>query len=123
MRMKKIPHPLPLPTPAEIELAKTDADARKRVRNQMLRVRRRDEEIARLTAENTDADVYGDDGDLGELCDLGDNYDDDPVIRYVCFLLVFADVLPCAASCALVLARRIAISGLLRVRTTQHTGM
>ncbi len=120
MRMKKIPHPLPLPTPAEIDLAKTDADARKRVRNQMLRVRRRDEEIARLTAENADADVYGDDGDLG---DLGDNYDDDPVIRYVRLLLVIADVLPCAASCAPVLASRIAISGLLRVRTTQHTRM
>ena len=115
--MKKIPRPLPLPTPAEIDLAKTDADARKRVRNQMLRVRRRDEEIARLNAENADAHVYGDDGDLG------DNYNDDPVIRYVCLLLVLADVLPCAASCAPVLASRIAISGLLRVRTTQHTGM
>ena len=57
--MKKIPRPLPHPSPAEIELAKTDVDARKRVRNQMLRVRRRDEEIARLTAEIADC-VRGD---------------------------------------------------------------
>ena len=69
--MKKIPCPLPEPSPAEIELAKTDADARKRVRNQLLRVRRRDEEIARLTAENADC-VYGD-VDVG---DHGDVYDD-----------------------------------------------
>jgi hypothetical protein len=43
--MMKIQHPLPAPTPAQIELAKTDADARKRVRNQMLRAKRREEEI------------------------------------------------------------------------------
>jgi len=56
--MKKIPCPLPLPSPAEIERAKTDADARRRVRIQQLRVKRREEEIARLTAENTDAGVH-----------------------------------------------------------------
>ena len=79
--MKKIPCPLPEPSPAEIELAKTDADARKRVRNQLLRVRRRDEEIARLTAENADC-VYGDVDavDHGDVFDdLADNYAD----RYV----------------------------------------
>ena len=79
--MKKIPCPLPEPSPAEIELAKTDADARKRVRNQLLRVRRRDEEIARLTAEIADC-LYGgvdavDHGDVFD--DLADNYAD----RYV----------------------------------------
>ena len=79
--MKKIPCPLPEPSPAEIELAKTDADARKRVRNQLLRVRRRDEEIARLTAEIADC-LYGgvdavDHGDVFD--DLADNDAD----RYV----------------------------------------
>ena len=72
--MKKIPCPLPAPTTAEIELAKTDADARKRVRNQLLRVRRRDEEIARLTAENADC-VYGG-VDAVDAVDHGDVYDD-----------------------------------------------
>lgn len=123
--MKKIPHPLPPPTPAEIELAKTDADARKRVRNQMLRVRRREEEIARLTAEITDPTVCddGDLGDLGDLCDLDDNYTTDPVIRYVRPVMVFIDVLPCATACALVLAHRIAVSGYFPVRTVQHAGL
>jgi hypothetical protein len=78
--MKKIPCPLPEPSPAEIELAKTDADARKRVRNQLLRVRRRDEEIARLTAEIADC-LYGgvdagDAGDAGDAVDHGDVFDD-----------------------------------------------
>ena len=81
VRMKKIPHPLPLPTPAEIDLAKTDADARKRVRNQMLRVRRRDEEIARLTAENADC-LYGDMGGMDNDCAM-DNYVMDDADRYV----------------------------------------
>jgi hypothetical protein len=90
--MKKIPCPLPDPSRAEIELAKTDADARKRVRNQMLRVRRRDEEIARLTAENADG-VCGDcpDGDVDavdavDAVDHGAVYDDladDDADRYV----------------------------------------
>ena len=87
--MKKIPCPLPEPSPAEIELAKTDADARKRVRNQLLRVRRRDEEIARLTAENADG-VCGDcpDGDVDavDAVDHGAVYDDladDDADRYV----------------------------------------
>ena len=77
VRMKKIPCPLPEPSPAEIELAKTDADARKRVRNQLLRVRRRDEEIARLTAEIADC-VYGDVDavDAVDAGDHGDVYDD-----------------------------------------------
>ena len=48
--MKIIPLPLRLPTPEEIERAKTDPDARKRVSVQRLRVKRRNEEIARLTA-------------------------------------------------------------------------
>ena len=72
---KKIPHPLFLPTDAEIERAKTDPDARKRVSIQRLRVKRRAEEIARLTAENADADLRGvgvDGGDLGDLGDLGE---------------------------------------------------
>jgi hypothetical protein len=73
--MKKIPCPLPDPSPAEIELAKTNADARKRVRNQMLRVRRRDEEIARLTAEIADC-VYGD-VDAVDMADAVDAVYDD----------------------------------------------
>ena len=69
-----------------MELAKTDADARKRVRNQMLRVRRRDEEIARLKAENADG-VCGDcpDGDV-DAVDHGAVYDDladDDADRYL----------------------------------------
>ena len=83
---KKIPHPLFPPTDAEIERAKTDPDARKRVSVQRLRVKRRDEEIKRLTAENADADLRGvgvvDGGDLGDLGDLGgDDYDDDRYVR------------------------------------------
>jgi len=81
--MKKIPCPLRDPSPAEIELAKTDADARKRVRIQRLRVKRRNEEIARLTVENADC-VYGD----VDAVDHGDVYDDDDLVdddvdRYV----------------------------------------
>ena len=79
--MKKIPCPLPDPSRAEIELAKTDADARKRVRNQMLRVRRRDEEIARLTAENADG-VCGDCPD-GDVDAVYDDLADDDADRYV----------------------------------------
>ncbi len=129
--MKKIPCPLPDPSPAEIELAKTDADARKRVRNQMLRVRRRDEEIARLTAENADrlcCDCL--DGDAVDAVDYGVVYDD--VVdydadRYVRIPSWCLDVLCLCAICdrdhPFVLARRIAISGLLPVRAEQHTGM
>jgi hypothetical protein len=75
VRMKKIPCPLPEPSPAEIELAKTDADARKRVRIQRLRVKRRDEEIARLTAEIADC-VYGD-VDAVDMADAVDAVYDD----------------------------------------------
>lgn len=89
------------------------------MRNQMLRVRRREEEIARLTAEIADPTVC-DDGDLGDLCD---NYDTDPAIRYVRLVMVFIDVLPCATACALVLAHRIAVSGYFPVRTVQHAGL
>ena len=80
---KKIPHPLFPPTDAEIERAKTDPDARKRVSVQRLRVKRRAEEIARLTAENADLRGVGvDGGDLGDLGDLGgDDYDDDRYAR------------------------------------------
>ena len=83
----------------------------------MLRVRRRDEEIARLTAEIADADVCCDDGDYhGDYGDYGG--DDD---RYVRIPSWCPDVL-CLATCAcpFVLARRIAISGLLPVSTKQH---
>jgi len=123
--MKKIPHPLPLPTPKE--MANTDADAKKRVRNQLLRVKRRAEEIARLTAENADAGVCGvggdlcDLGDIGDYGDLDDNHDDN--IRYVRILVVVADVLSCATTGALVLARSFAIFGFLSVRSQQHAGL
>ena len=86
--MKKIPCPLRDPSPAEIELAKTDADARKRVRIQRLRVKRRNEEIERLTVENADC-VYGDVDAVdshADAVDHGDVYDDlvdDDVNRYV----------------------------------------
>ena len=75
--MKKIPCPLPEPSPAEIERARTDKNVRERVRKQLWRVRRRDEEIARLTAEIADC-LYGDvdTGDAGDAVDHGDVYDD-----------------------------------------------
>jgi hypothetical protein len=87
--MKKIPHPLPLSRPEEIQRAITDPDARKRVSVQRLRVKRRAEEIARLTAENDDLCGVGvgavngvDLGDLGDLGDLDcDDYDDDRYVR------------------------------------------
>ena len=139
VRMKKIPCPLSAPTTAEIELAKTDADARKRVRNQMLRVRRRDEEIARLKAENADG-VCGDclDGDAVDAVDAVDygavdavDYGaDDDADRFVRIPSWCLDVLCLCAICdrdqrqrPFVLARRIAISGFLSVRTEQHAGM
>ncbi len=68
--MKIIPLPLRLPTPEEIERAKTDPEARKRVSVQRLRVKRRKEEIDRLTLEN--AKLVADVG-VG----LGAVYDDD----------------------------------------------
>lgn len=117
--MKKIPCPLPEPSPAEIESARTDKTVRERVRKQLWRVRRRDEEIARLKSEIADPDVGGDDGDLG---DLGDNYDDDTVIRYVCISPEYCNVL-CRSvrTRSFVLTRRIAIPGFLPGRTEQHT--
>lgn len=125
VRMKKIPCPLPDPSTAEIELAKTNADARKRVRNQMLRVRRRDEEIARLTVENADC-VYGD-VDMVDVVDMVDavdavdaDCDDD---RYVRIPSWCSDVL-CLSTIydgPFVLAHWFAIAGFLSVRTEQHT--
>jgi hypothetical protein len=92
--MKRIPHPLPAPTDAEIDLAKTDADARKRVRNQRLRVKRREEEIVRLTAENADVDVFGDGVDNGDDNDDIVDYDTDNYVdRYVCLSHECRDVL------------------------------
>ncbi len=128
--MKKIPCPLPAPTTAEIGLAKTDANARKRVRNQMLRVRRRYEEIARLTAENADG-VNGDclDCDAVDAVDaVYDDFADDDADRYVRIPSWCLDVLCLCAICdrdhrPFVLARRITISGFLPVRTQQHAGM
>ena len=96
--MKKIPCPLRDPSPAEIELAKTDADARKRVRIQRLRVKRRNEEIARLTVENADC-VYGDVDAVdshADAVDHGDVYDDlvdDDTDRYVHVPSWYLDVL------------------------------
>ena len=59
MPQKKLPPPpIPAPTAKEIERAKTDRDARKRVKYQLLRVKQREEEIARWNAENADAGVY-----------------------------------------------------------------
>ena len=129
----KIQHPLPAPTPAEIELAKTDADARKRVRNQMLRVRRRDEEIARLTAENADR-LCGDclDGDavdavyaVDAVDTVYDDFADNDADRYVRIPSWCLDVLCLCAICdhPFVLAHRIAISGFLSTRTEQHAGL
>ena len=46
----KIPHRLRAPTTEEIKLAESDPAARKRVRNQLLRLKRRDEEIAAADA-------------------------------------------------------------------------
>ena len=80
-RMSRIPQPLPMPAADEIERARTDKSVRERVRKQLWRVRRREEEIARLTAENADC-VYGDVDvvDHGDVFDdLADNYAD----RYV----------------------------------------
>lgn len=118
--MKKIPCPLPDPSTAEIELAKTNADARKRVRNQMLRVRRRDEEIARLTTENADC-VYGD-VDMVDAVDAVDNYVMDDADRYVRIPSWCPDVL-CLSTIdgPFVLAHWFAIAGFLSVRTKQHT--
>ncbi len=59
MPQKKLPPPpIPAPTAKEIERAKTDRDARKRVKYQLLRVKQREEEIARWNAENADAGVF-----------------------------------------------------------------
>ena len=54
----RAPPRIPAPTAAEIERAKTDANAKACVRLQRLRVKRREEEIARWDAENADAGVY-----------------------------------------------------------------
>ena len=94
----------------------------------MLRVRRRDEEIARLTAENADC-VYGD-VDAVDAVDHGAVYDDvadDDADRYVRIPSWCLDVLCLCAICdrdhPFVLARRIAISGFLSTRTKQHAGL
>ncbi len=126
----KIQHPLPAPTPAEIELAKTDADARKRVRNQMLRVKRRDEEIADaervksltldLSVTATDTILSGGDGDYpGDYGGADYDCDDD---RYVRISPECCNVL-CRSirTRSSVLAHWFAIAGFLPVRTEQHT--
>lgn len=58
LRNKQRPSRLAPPTVEEIERAKTDRHARMRVNSQNLRVKRREEEIARWNAENADAGVY-----------------------------------------------------------------
>ncbi len=106
----------------------------KRVRVQRLRVRRRDEEIARLTAENADRlcgdCLDGDAVDAVDAVDYGVVYDDvvgDDADRYVRIHSWCLDVLCLCAICdrdpPFVLARRIAISGLLPVCAEQHAGM
>jgi hypothetical protein len=79
--MSRIPQPLPMPAAAEIERARTDKSVRERVRKQLWRVRRREEEIARLTAENADC-LYGDMGGMDNDCAM-DNYVMDDADRYV----------------------------------------
>ncbi len=123
--MKRIPHPLPAPTDAEIELAKTDADAKKRVRIQRLRVKRREEEIVRLTAENADVDVFGDGVDNGNDNDDIVDYDaDNYVDRYVRLSPECCNVL-CRSirTRSSVLAHWFAIAGFLPIRTEQHARM
>jgi hypothetical protein len=58
LRNKPRPLRLAAPTVKEIERAKTDRHARMRVNSQNLRVKQREEEIARWDAENPDAGVY-----------------------------------------------------------------
>ena len=79
--MSRIPQPLPMPAADEIERARTDKSVRERVRKQLWRVRRREEEIARLTAENADC-LYGDMGGMDNDCAM-DNYVMDDADRYV----------------------------------------
>ena len=79
--MSRIPQPLPMPAADEIERARTDKSVRERVRKQLWRVRRREEEIARLTAEYSDV-VDCDMGGMDDDCAM-DNYVMDDADRYV----------------------------------------
>ncbi len=79
--MSRIPQPLPMPAADEIERAQTDKSVRERVRKQLWRVRRREEEIARLTAEYSDF-ANCDMGGMDDDCVM-DNYVMDDAGRYV----------------------------------------